>query len=170
VDGAAVPTPGEGHILSVTMGGTSVAHYLDGAANGTGTLSTTIADGWNPVGIGTRFDLVTKMKGDFAEMLVFSTALSDEARHEIDAYLGEKYGIAVAGPPVAEVLLGAARSDGEIIISWPIDAAGFVLESTGSLTEINWMSVTEDVEQVDGRNEVRIAVEGVMQYFRLRRP
>ena len=49
---------------------------LNGAPNGSGTLSTTIADAGTAVRIGSRDDLVTKMKGSLDEVVIYNRALS----------------------------------------------------------------------------------------------
>src|SRR4029077_4599521 len=71
-----IPSAGVQHVMSVAMQGTSVTHFLDGAANGTGTLSTTIADAGTPLRVGSRNDTLQFMKGDIAEALIFRSALS----------------------------------------------------------------------------------------------
>lgn len=90
VTGAA-PSPGVPHILSVVMQETNVNHFLDGAPNGSGVLSTTLGDTGAPLRIGSRNDLFQFMKGDLAEVLVFNSALSDADRKIVDDYLGLKY-------------------------------------------------------------------------------
>jgi hypothetical protein len=87
----AAPSTGVPHVIGVTMASTNVAHYLDGLANGTGTASTTMADGGTALRIGARDDLAQFMNGDFAEIMLFSSALSANDRVAIDNYLGVKY-------------------------------------------------------------------------------
>ena len=76
VDGASAPATGVWQHVAVVMNGTSVTHYLNGAPNGSGTLSTTIADAGTAVKIGSRDDLVTKMKGSLDEVVIYNRALS----------------------------------------------------------------------------------------------
>jgi len=56
VAGATAPASNIWNHLAVTMLGTTVTHYLNGRPSGSGTLSTTIADGGDPLRIGTRAD------------------------------------------------------------------------------------------------------------------
>lgn len=72
----AAPATGIWQQITVTMSGTTVTHYLNGNTNGSGTLTTTIADTGNPMYIGTRQDLVTKMIGQLPIVNVYNRALS----------------------------------------------------------------------------------------------
>ena len=87
----APPTTGVPHVLSVGMQGTNVSHFLDGTANGSGTISTSIADAGTPLGIGARNDLAQFMYGGMSEVLIFNAALSPADRIAVDNYLGLKY-------------------------------------------------------------------------------
>lgn len=62
--------------IGVTMSGTSVSHYLNAAAAGTGTLSTTIADAGGALRIGSRADGGTMMKGSMAAVMLYNRALT----------------------------------------------------------------------------------------------
>ncbi|MDB6026088.1 MAG: Coagulation factor 5/8 type domain protein [Verrucomicrobiales bacterium] len=88
---SALPSAGVPHIMTAVMAGTNVSHFLDGLANGTGNLSTTIADAGRPLKIGSRDALDQFMKGDIAEVLVFSSAISTVERKALASYLGFKY-------------------------------------------------------------------------------
>ncbi|HEY4415516.1 MAG TPA: LamG-like jellyroll fold domain-containing protein [Verrucomicrobiae bacterium] len=88
---SAVPAAGSPHVISVTMQGTNVSHFLDGNPNGTAGLSTTIADGGTPLVIGSRNDLSQFMNGDLTEIMIFNAALSPVDRTNVDNYLGTKY-------------------------------------------------------------------------------
>jgi hypothetical protein len=81
----AAATAGVASHLATTMSGTTVAHYLDGAANGGGSLSTTVADDGRDCYVGFRpFDGVEIMKGTIEELRLYSRALAaDEiAQHK----------------------------------------------------------------------------------------
>lgn len=63
--------------VSVTMTSTTVIHYLNAASNGTGSLSTTIANDANAsVYIGNRADGVTRMLGNIALTLIYNRGLT----------------------------------------------------------------------------------------------
>jgi hypothetical protein len=62
--------------IGMTMTGTTVAHYLNGNANGGGTLSTTVGDNGSSVYIGNRGDNFTDMNGRIASTQIYNRALS----------------------------------------------------------------------------------------------
>lgn len=93
VDGSSAPLAGAYLIVGFEMAGTTATHYLNGAANGSGQITATLADGGKPLKIGTRDDLFTMMKGDIADLLVFGHALSDTERSQVLGYLSSKYGL-----------------------------------------------------------------------------
>jgi uncharacterized repeat protein (TIGR03803 family) len=68
-----------------------------------------------------------------------------------------------ANPPQ----LTMARSEADVILSWPQDAEGFILQSTTNLVSPVWItnSLTPDV--VNGQNTVTNPVSGTQQFFRL---
>ncbi|MGH7237479.1 MAG: LamG domain-containing protein, partial [Candidatus Saccharimonadales bacterium] len=69
-------TTGAWHFIAVTMNGTSVTHYLDGSPNGTGTISTNIANGSGHAIIGNRSDGATKTNGYIDDVRLYNRALS----------------------------------------------------------------------------------------------
>ncbi len=87
----AIPSFGVPHVMNVVMSGTSVSHFLDGAANGTGILATNMADAGRPLRIGSRDALDVYMNGEIAEVMIFNSAISTSDRKAIDSYLGFKY-------------------------------------------------------------------------------
>lgn len=62
--------------VAVTMAGTAVKHYLNAAAAGTGTLSTTIGDSGNALQIGRRTDGFYT-SGRLAQCRLYNRALAD---------------------------------------------------------------------------------------------
>jgi hypothetical protein len=67
--------------------------------------------------------------------------------------------ISVPEPPT----LSIKRSGTLVTISWPLDATGYTLESTGTLPAQTWATVSGVVN-----NSVTVAATGGAQYFRLR--
>jgi hypothetical protein len=65
--------------------------------------------------------------------------------------------------------LQIAQAGGSAVINWPLGAAGFNLETAGSLSSASWNNVTDAVEIVGGRNFVTNASAGT-KFFRLRQP
>lgn len=167
VSGTNAPSVGQPHVVYVRMSGTSVNHFLDGRPNGSGTLNTSLGDNGDAFGIGTRSDLGTRMKGDFAEILVFSSALADADRIAIDNYLGSKYGI-LTGPLPENITIKAIRVNNNIVLSWPVPAGNFILESTSNLGS-SWASVTNVITSTGGTNSVSINASAGRQFYRLRK-
>lgn len=66
---------GAWYCAAVTMSGTTVTHYLDGASNGSGTLSTTIGDSGTGLKFGKRADGFY-LNGSAKNMRLFDRALS----------------------------------------------------------------------------------------------
>jgi hypothetical protein len=84
--------------MAVTMGGSTINHFLDGQANGSGALSggnggsaSTLGDTGTWLGIGSRASLTAFMNGNIAEVMIFNGALSAVDRTNVDNYLGLKY-------------------------------------------------------------------------------
>lgn len=99
IEAGAAATNGIGtsnyRLVSVVVSGTSVSHFLDGAANGTDTLATGTA-GNNPLHIAKFKDIGTNYPNDFrAVIVIFNAALSTGNRESIEDFLGAKYGITI---------------------------------------------------------------------------
>lgn len=96
--------------VAVTMAGTMVQHYLNGAANGSGTISTTIADYGNAMRLGSRADGFW-LGGQMANWRLYNRALSasEVAQLVSEPYAGSLlpstprryYTVAAASPPAA---------------------------------------------------------------------
>ncbi|MCX6925368.1 MAG: immunoglobulin domain-containing protein [Verrucomicrobia bacterium] len=84
---------------------------------------------------GTTFDNLHT--GDIGEVLVYQGNLSDTDRATIQDYLGAKYGLNVAPPPINLQIQRAVQ------VSYPVfGSGGLVLRSTDSLTPpVNWVDV-----------------------------
>jgi hypothetical protein len=157
---------GEPHVLSVTMQGTAVKHYLDAAPNGFGVLNTTVDDAGTGFAVGTRNDLFTKMNGEIQEILIFASALSDRERAEIDEYLAEKY---TAANPIAPEL-SVTASAGNVQLSWN-ETTGFVLQHNSNISNATgWTDVTAPVVNANGVNTVSVPIGSGSDFFRLIKP
>jgi hypothetical protein len=164
--GLSAPSLGVPHLVSVVMEGAAVAHFLDGQTNGTGILSVATADNGNSLGIGTRSDGVTKMKGDVGEILLFDSALSAADRVALDNYFGSKYGLVVGVPPRISIL----ASGGTATLSWPTPTATLVLESAPDLSGSMWTRVQNIITSSGGTDSVTINAFATQQFYRLRKP
>ena len=167
----AVPA-GQYLILGFDAAGTNVAHYLNGATNGTGVITATPEDGGSPLRVGSRDDQGTEMKGDIAELLIFNQALSEADRTAVVKYLASKYAVAIVrvAPVSAAPRLTVERAGGEsVTLSWPVSAAGFTLKSTGVLgTAVSWQTVATAPVVTNGLNQVTLPITGT-QFFRLQK-
>jgi hypothetical protein len=63
--------------------------------------------------------------GDIAEVIAYSTTLTNTQRAQVENYLSVKWGITVSGPtvPGAPTSLGAAKGNTQIILSWTAPAS-----------------------------------------------
>lgn len=76
IAGTAAPLTGLWSHVAVTMSGTTVTHYLNGQINGSGTLSTTIADGGGTLRIGSRADNGTLWLGGIGQVAVYGSTFN----------------------------------------------------------------------------------------------
>jgi len=75
--------------------------------------------------------------------------------------------VALQGAPPG---LSVALSQGNIVISWPDSAGGFILESIDTLgTAANWSQVNETVTSQNGQSTVNLPAAGNTRFFRLRK-
>ena len=66
--------------------------------------------------------------------------------------------------------LSIVRSNTIATISWPFPSAGFVLESTTSLSLTNWQSAAEPATTNNNRLEVTVPLDQSQRFFRLLMP
>lgn len=85
-------------IGDVVRSGTSVSFELDGAADGTRTQTKTPAGNTVAAGVGshTGGSAGELRDGDIAEFIFYDRALTGAERGDVQSYLSDKYGIAVA--------------------------------------------------------------------------
>jgi len=65
------PRVGNFNVMTFSWGSGTVNQYLNDRSNGTSTYTTTPVDGGLPLRIGSRDDLVTQLKGNVAEILIY---------------------------------------------------------------------------------------------------
>lgn len=159
VDAAAPLIAGEFAVVGFDMAGTTLHHYLNGAPNGEGEITATIADTGAPLHIGTRGDQFTRMKGEIAEIIIYAAALSEADRVALHSYLTARYFTVVEPPPVLSIVRAA---NGAVTISWPAQVTGWTLESSPDLRP-PWVPVPNVAN-----NSVTETVSGV-KFYRLRK-
>jgi hypothetical protein len=69
--------------------------------------------------------------------------------------------------PVTDVMLAIERSGNDVKLSWPVEATGFVIQATASLSDPQWGVPNVTVEVVGDRNVATIPIGAGAQYFRL---
>jgi ELWxxDGT repeat protein len=66
--------------------------------------------------------------------------------------------------------LAIQSAGGQVLLSWPITAAGFDLESSSEINVENWLKVEGDPTVQDGNFEQLVPQTAPVRYFRLRQP
>ena len=72
--------------------------------------------------------------------------------------------------PSAPTLTIATTTNGNLLISWPASATGFVLESAGDPTSTNWSGVAGNAVTNASSFNLTIPGSNTLQFFRLRHP
>ncbi len=67
----------------------------------------------------------------------------------------------------ASVSLAIVRSNASVTVSWPAPSSGFMLESTPSLSLLDWQPVSEGATLNNNRWKVTVPVGPQGRYFRL---
>ena len=158
------------HHFAMTANGSTMSIYWDGqlvdSADYLGTLNVPPFP-WLVLGASfgstdTNMPPATFFTGQMDDFAMWSRSLSDE----------EVYAIAFAGLPLSQVppvitvapRLNVYRGDNSVTISWRADFQGFILESSPSIVNPNWMPV-----QGVANNSVTIANPTGTVFFRLRK-
>ncbi|MBL9128652.1 MAG: hypothetical protein JNL97_13440, partial [Verrucomicrobiales bacterium] len=164
VDGTTALVAGEYAIVGFDMAGSTLRHWLNGTANGEGSISGAFIDTGKPLRIGTRDDGVTRLRGELAELLIYNASLGDADRAAVVSYLGNKYAIGVpAGPP--QLTVARVAGEARINLSWPASASDYVLQSTDRIPGGSWQAVPG----VTGTS-TSLAIGPGNTYFRLAKP
>src|SRR5438034_9796423 len=66
-------------------------------------------------------------------------------------------------------LLRITRAGNAVVISWPTNAVGSVLQSTETLSPANWIDMTNGVGVAGSENTMTNNVSGTTRFFRLHR-
>ncbi len=102
--GTLAPRIGVFNVMTFSWGNGAVNQYLNDRSNGTGTYTPgNPADGGKPLRIGSRDDLVTQLKGNVAEVLIYQPALSDADRGSVLNYLKTKWNLNFIVPPTISI-------------------------------------------------------------------
>ena len=140
-DGSGALHAGAVDLVGFSAAGTSLTHFLNGSANGSGVTTTNTADGDTPLWIGTRQDQFTRMKGDIAELLIYDSALAAADLRSVQLYLAGKYGLALSSPvndaPVVTLTAPAAGGSGVAPLDLTISADA--ADSDGSIVKVEFL-------------------------------
>jgi hypothetical protein len=143
-DGTTAPATGKWQFIAVTQAGNTITHYLNGATNGSGTMSNagsfTITNGSGIARIGSRNDSVTLMKGSMDEVRIYNRALSGTEVTNLYNLGAEKLNVS----PVSNLtsgLVGYWTFDGKDT-PWTSSSAGTATDrsgngNTGTLTNMS---------------------------------
>ena len=142
------------------------------------------ASSWTQNGNGTVFAVNTNGTG-FTNLYRFAAG-SDGAKPKADLILSGNslYGTASAGTtnrggtvfslslgPVIRPQLTIIRSSPNVILSWPTNATGFVLQSATTLTNGgDWQDSLLSATETNGQKVVPLTPTGARGFFRLRSP
>lgn len=65
-------------------------------------------------------------------------------------------------------VLSITHSDGGVVISWPAEFTGYVLQENTDFSSTNWVDVTDPVKKVGEENQVLISSPASNNFYRLR--
>jgi len=112
------------------------------------------------VGIPMNFTIAFREAGVTPDLFLFSThtnLLNDYTQAQLDTqYLSPQ--------------LTVSSSGGNVVVSWPTSASGFILESTPSLSPVSWTAVQQGATLAGSRYNLTLPAPSGTQLFRLRKP
>ncbi|MGA2659072.1 MAG: LamG-like jellyroll fold domain-containing protein [Verrucomicrobiota bacterium] len=129
-------------VLGYEMAGQTATHFVNGASAGSGQITAALGDAGTDLKIGTRDDLVTQMKGDIAELLVFGHALSLTEHGQLLSYLGGKYNQRLASvaylPPTVTIL--SPTNGATEAVSTPFNLEVSVTDTNNPITQVTFLA------------------------------
>lgn len=131
------PLPANAYLaVGFDVSGSTLNHYLNNQPNGSGAATASVGDGDTPLKIGTRTDFVTKLKGNLAELLIYSRALSAAERNDVFAYFRSKYGLNV--PPT--VTLAATPPGPNVNVSDVVTLTATPTDPDGTIARVEFLA------------------------------
>jgi hypothetical protein len=149
VTASSVPSIGTPHVLAVSETGSTVSHYLDGAADGTGILNngfneTNCSDAGQFLYIGARQDGANRLNGDLSELIIAGSPISSYDATELSSDLIQEHHIVLVNTSPTNIVFAA--SGGNLTLNWPSDHTGWQLQvQTNDLSvgiSTNWVDVS----------------------------
>jgi hypothetical protein len=161
--GSSGPIPAGQYVIGgVTVSVSLVTHYLNGLANGFGSLGYGAEDGGTSLKVGSRDDFGTQFAGNVGEIVLYGSALTGGNLQLANTYLAGRYGIATfqldTQPPTLSILPAGA---GAVEIAWPAGYSGWTLESSTDL--VKWSVVASN----PANNQVTVQATGAATFYRL---
>jgi hypothetical protein len=81
------------------------------------------------------------------------------------------WSVAVAVQTAGAPTLILTRSGNDVILSWPADAAGFLLEETATVNApASWTGVAQGIVVSNGQNVVTLQAAAGYRFYRLKKP
>lgn len=157
VNSTTSPSTGVPHILDVVMQGTSVTHRMDGNPNGSGSLSTTIADSSQALSIGERQDGHNFLTGGIAELILVGQALSSSDVASMENYLSTEYSLPI-GISIVPTNIVTSVANNQLTLSWPKDHQGWQLQAQTNSVSVGLGSNWVNVAGTTGTNQVVIPI------------
>lgn len=137
VDSTVRPRAGDFLILGFDQTGTTLTHYLNADATGTGELTATLVDSATPLKVGSRDDLFTKMKGNIAELLIYDRALPATDRNNLVQYLQTKYGITNQSPTIN---LTAPANNSSVSAPGVVTVSATATDTDGTISRVDFFA------------------------------
>src|SRR5262249_36871236 len=80
--------------------------------------------------------------------------------------------LAQLGLPIVPIVptLTISMANGQVVLSWPAAATGFILESSSALPPLSWASVTPGTNVVGTNQVITLPASEPQTFFRLRKP
>jgi hypothetical protein len=153
--------------LAIKLAGTTPGTGYDqlgvtGVANLSGTLNVSLTNGFLPTN-GATFLVLTNgsRTGTFNQFNFPSTLVTMALSYE-------STGVVVHVTGVNSPLLRAFQTPtNSVVVAWPAPSTGFGLQQNSNLTSINWTSVTNATNVVNGENQVIISPPAGNRFYRL---
>ena len=116
-------------------------HYIDGIAAGGRKITSPTADKGNDVIIGSRGDHYTELRGDMAEVLAFSRALTASEHAQVLAYLGSKYNLAMVSVATIQptVTITSPANGASVAVSTPFTVTASVTGTTIQIGQVDFL-------------------------------
>ena len=132
---------GQYMVLGWEIAQKTATHYIDGIAVGGRKITSATADKGNNVIIGSRGDYYTELRGDMAEVLAFSRALTPTEHAQVLAYLGSKYNLAMVSVATIQptVAITSPANGSTVAVSTPFTVTASVTGTTIQIGQIDFL-------------------------------